>query len=707
MENGLQILDLETDAPPKDPPGPKLLLERQARYRTFCSNLAYTLLGQPAALVATTSEPAEFWPDVFVYSGISGWALLESALWHMVAVVILLSLPRSMSREKIEFQPFDHSSYLTYSPPSPTFPAREARRPSTSVRSSLARKPAVPAAMKVVRQTQGENHALIVPPDVAQLTKRSDLPSAAIASPVAPAVPIAATTAAGLKGLAGTAAVVGPPPDAMQAGLRGQNAMQVTVVAPQPEVQTASTRRGTGGPGRIEVVAPAPDLPLHQARGGSGGTQAALQGTGESIVPPPPSVSRSGNIGRGPGGGGLAGSSGLTAVPPAPSFQDAIGSTGHGSGGLPGSSGFAAVPPPPSIDGAGAATARGGNGLSGGSGLAVVAPAPGLPMGAGGGSGRGGGLGFGGGSGLGIVPPAPSVQGTGGGMGRPGAGLGGRGSGLSVVPPAPSVAGGGRSAGLGGAGMGGGSGLSAVPPAPSVAGGGLSAGLGGLGLGGGLGSGEGSGFGAVPPAPSVEGSGGAGGGGRGGGSGFGDGFGLSAVPPAPSMGGGTGSSGRGGMLADSSPPVVPPPPSTDDTTNPSADPGLQTAVEELHMRIVGLAFALPSTSFSSTYEVFIAERQLASHTIQLIKLVYWFLPYQRRLTEYHPDYTKMYKLRATRDKACDESLVHMTVSATGQSFSSAQLSTLSPGFPSGNRDVVLPCYRTTADDYRKALSRGH
>jgi hypothetical protein len=224
-------------------------------------------------------------------------------------------------------------------------------------------------------------------------------------------------------------------------------------------------------------------------------------------------------------------------------------------------------------------------------------------------------------------------------------------------------------------------------------------------MGGGSGSGGGSGLGAVPPAPSVEGAGG--GTGRGG-SGFGGGFGLSAVPPSPSMGGGTGSSGSGGMaFADSSTAVVPPPPSTEDAANPAMDPGLKTAVEELHMRIVGLAFALPSTSFSSTYEVFIAERQLASNTIQLIKLVYWFLPYQRRLSEYHPDYSKMYKLRATRDPACDESLVHMTVSATGQTFSSAQLSTLSPGFPSGNRDVVLPCYRTTADDYRKALSRGH
>jgi hypothetical protein len=161
------------------------------------------------------------------------------------------------------------------------------------------------------------------------------------------------------------------------------------------------------------------------------------------------------------------------------------------------------------------------------------------------------------------------------------------------------------------------------------------------------------------------------------------------------------------MLADSNPAVVPPPPSTGDASNPAMDPGLNDVVEELHMRIVGLAFAMPSTSFSSSYEVFIAERQLHPRGVQIIKLVYWFLPYQPRLSEFHPDYTKMYKLRVTRDAACDESLLHMTVSSNGQFFASAQLSTLSPGFPSGNRDIMLPCYRTTADDYRKALSRGH
>jgi hypothetical protein len=254
-------------------------------------------------------------------------------------------------------------------------------------------------------------------------------------------------------------------------------------------------------------------------------------------------------------------------------------------------------------------------------------------------------------------------------------------------------------------GMGGGSGLAAVPPAPSVDGIGGANGRGGQGVGGGTGLGTGSGLAAVPPAPSMDGAGG--GNGRGG-TGFGAGPGLAAVLPAPSLEGGAGGGGRGGMasLSDGSSGGVPPPPAMGDASNSNTDRGLNGVVE-LHMRIVGLAFALPGTSFSSTYEVFIAERQLGAHQSQLIKLVYWFLPYQRRLSDYHPDYSKMYKLRVTRDAGCDESLLHMSQSPAGQIFDPSQLAERAQPLNPEEQNTVLPCYRTTADDYRKAMTRGH
>ena len=130
------------------------------------------------------------------------------------------------------------------------------------------------------------------------------------------------------------------------------------------------------------------------------------------------------------------------------------------------------------------------------------------------------------------------------------------------------------------------------------------------------------------------------------------------------------------------------------------------------MRIVGLAFAPPSTSFGSSYEVFIAEKEArgkkdSNAHKNLIKLVYWFLPYQPRLSEFHVDSTKMYKLRVLRDRACDESLLHMTVSPEGQVYSGPHLSADFLPPIAERKKMILPCYRTTADDYRRAVSHKH
>lgn len=145
-----------------------------------------------------------------------------------------------------------------------------------------------------------------------------------------------------------------------------------------------------------------------------------------------------------------------------------------------------------------------------------------------------------------------------------------------------------------------------------------------------------------------------------------------------------------------------------DSSGAQSNQTLNQAVQELPLRIVGLAFAVPSTSFGSSYEVFIAEKESKDRknpgSKDLIKLVYWFLPYQPRLTEFHADPSKMYKLRVTRDRACDESLLHMTVSPEGQVYSGPHLSADFLPPVAERKNMILPCYRTTADDYRRAVS---
>jgi hypothetical protein len=127
--------------------------------------------------------------------------------------------------------------------------------------------------------------------------------------------------------------------------------------------------------------------------------------------------------------------------------------------------------------------------------------------------------------------------------------------------------------------------------------------------------------------------------------------------------------------------------------------------QDLPVRVIGLAMSLPSSSYFSNYEVFIAERRVSKDESQLIKLVYESLPYQRRLSEYGLN-NRVFKLRVTRDPSCDESLIQMTWPDADQGKTGAKPATDSPELKSGHDDK-LPCYRTTADAYRKALSHGH
>src|SRR6266513_514065 len=207
----------------------------------------------------------------------------------------------------------------------------------------------------------------------------------------------------------------------------------------------------------------------------------------------------------------------------------------------------------------------------------------------------------------------------------------------------------------------------------------------------------------VPPPPSVQGAGSSAGGGR---VNSLSSTGLQVVPPAPSVQDAANSGTGGSAMAMSIPPVVTSPsrPVIDNSRGPVENPR-GPVTEEMAIRLIGLALALPSSSYFSNYEVFIAERRISKVASQLIKLVYVSLPYQRRLSEYGLNNSKVYKLRVSRDRTCDESLLQMTWPETDP-HPGSQYSTDSPGLSPNDRNGMLPCYRTTADDYRRALSRG-
>ena len=403
-----------------------------------------------------------------------------------------------------------------------------------------------------------------------------------------------------------------------------------SAIAPPPDVNQAGSGRSDSY--QISVIAPAPGVDGISSQRG-------LAVPGAVVVSPLPSLQGSMrnlgdvNIGH------------ARVVQPAPRLpvdeqHAGLGMALAGLSELTGS----IVSPPPLVRGY-ETLGAGRAGPVSNTGLQVVEPAPSLStqerhaLGMSRGS-------LGGGLTASVVSPPPSVQGDGT-LGNGRTGPVSR-DGVQVVGPAPSMSGQEQAAmGMGRASLGGNAADSVVPPAPSIQGEGT--------FGNGRGSSAtGSGSQVVPPAPSVQ-----------------DAYASATL-------------GRPTAMDLRSTVATPPRPLIDD----------RRPIQELQLRLVALASATPGSSYFSNYEVFIAERRIGKDESQLIKLVYVSLPYQRRLSEYAVDNSRVYKLRVTRDQTCDESLLQMTW-------------TDNDSHSSNDRNSMLPCYRTTADDYRRAVTRGH
>src|SRR5258705_12917964 len=108
-----------------------------------------------------------------------------------------------------------------------------------------------------------------------------------------------------------------------------------------------------------------------------------------------------------------------------------------------------------------------------------------------------------------------------------------------------------------------------------------------------------------------------------------------------------------------------------------------------------MAMPTPGSSFFSNFEVYIAERRVRKGTTELIKLVYKFLPYQKRLSEYVQNNAKVYTLRVLRDPSCDESLMQMTWSEPEPASGDTNNRDV---FAAADKNSQLPCYLTTAED---------
>jgi hypothetical protein len=124
---------------------------------------------------------------------------------------------------------------------------------------------------------------------------------------------------------------------------------------------------------------------------------------------------------------------------------------------------------------------------------------------------------------------------------------------------------------------------------------------------------------------------------------------------------------------------------------------------DLRVRLIALSEADPRSSFFSSHEVFVAAQQLSEDESRLVKLVYAFLPYQPRLSEYDFDYSVVHDLRATRDPSCDQTLVQITTDERTRAQVALKYSADSPVLNTTRHHSALPCYSTTSEDYTKAI----
>jgi hypothetical protein len=122
----------------------------------------------------------------------------------------------------------------------------------------------------------------------------------------------------------------------------------------------------------------------------------------------------------------------------------------------------------------------------------------------------------------------------------------------------------------------------------------------------------------------------------------------------------------------------------------------------VRVRLVALAWTLPSSSYGANYEVFVAETEIEHNEWRLIKLVFSFLPFQPRLSESGFDYSVVHEIAASRNADCDETISQLTARSLPTRHEPLLYAQNVPREDLDRRRIPLPCYQTNADDYIKA-----
>ena len=291
---------------------PLQLLPEPGR-RKFLGNLGYLLSRKPRLPEAS----ATFWHDVFVPSPLPWTTFVESLVYHALVVVGILAWSLWHPPGRIaQKDPFRDTKLIVY-PLSPKTDLPPLNTGSSGPHKAQTGDPAYArqAILSVPREPDNRSQTIVTPPDVV-LRHDVRMPNivAWMTLPIAPApsVPVPASQ----RGLLPPELSPVAPAPQVDAHRNSLTLPQTTPVAPAPELPSArslsattlaaeavppppqvdATTRKLGSMNMTaDAVAPAPQLPVSAQRTEVAGRQAAGQAVLASAVPPPPSLSGTGN----------------------------------------------------------------------------------------------------------------------------------------------------------------------------------------------------------------------------------------------------------------------------------------------------------------------------------------------------------------------------------------------------------------------------
>jgi TonB family protein len=282
---------------------PTLLVELPSRPRVFFRNLGDLVYPRRLPPLQLHSEPAPFWPDVFVKRGLPWRRFLESGGYHVLALGLLVAVSRFLllHPQPLPQTTFDHAQVIYYRP-AEYLPPLDTRSSDGAQPQKADPEFSPQPIISVPPEVDNHSQTIVSPPKI-KLQHDVPLPNIVAWSdqpqlPIAPAPLVPASSLTRLTPQIENS-VVAPPPDVRtSSSATAFQAPQPAVIAPPPSVENSARQLGDLNIGRSSIIAPAPQLPLTEQRAVPGGISAAA-GVAPQVVPPPPSLSGSGSSAAG------------------------------------------------------------------------------------------------------------------------------------------------------------------------------------------------------------------------------------------------------------------------------------------------------------------------------------------------------------------------------------------------------------------------